>query len=469
MKSQVFCKILLLFFLLALSIQGCGGGGKVQASQASPDPNARSSGILDATFNASGVNTSGVLSFQFSTNSVATATLKAVAIQSDGKILTVGGANDRVALGGFALARIKQDGNLDNSFGGIGKVFTMVGNTYNGFGVANAVAIQPDGKIVVAGDYFAVIRYNIDGSIDGTFNEVNVASSNVIDYNLPDNFPNLYSAKSIAIQSDGKIIVVGTDGRINAGIVMRFNADGTPDLTFGSSGQLVTVLNQANSVAIQSDDKILVAGSASLGGVNTGFAIARYNKDGSLDTTFNGTTGTLVTALGSYLRSNPESMLGQITATTSTVYTIAIQSDGKIVAGGEAYMPDPDTTSNGFGNYNTLARFNDDGSLDTSFNTTGKLISVGAFHTSVRSIAIQSDNKIVSVGLTNEYSDCYTPMRYNADGSLDKTFNKSTNRTYVEMLTGASSVAIQSDGNIVVAYTPELGWLNTFNIGRYCR
>ena len=214
------------------------------------------------------------------------------------------------------------NGSLDTSFDTEGKVTTALGSAGNG---AQSVAIQSDGKIVVAGssndndvsgDDFALARYNTDGSLDTSFD---------------------------------------TDGKVTTAI--------------GSSN------DRAYSVAIQSNGKIVVAGNSSNGGFNTVFALARYNTDGSLDTSFD-TDGKITTAIGS---------------ATDTAYSVAIQSDGKIVAAGYSY--------NGSNNDFALARYNTDGSLDTSFDTDGKITTaIGLEADLAQSVAIQSDGKIVAAG-----------------------------------------------------------------------
>jgi len=212
-------------------------------------------------------------------------------------------------------------GSLDTSFSTDGKVTTAFGTSND---VATSVAIQSDGKIVAAGysyngaNYdFALVRYNMDGSLDSTFGtggKVTTAFGTGDD-----------GAKSVAIQSDGKIVAAGySDNGANYDFALvRYNTDGSLDSTFGTGGKVTTAVgtgtDNAKSVAIQSDGKIVAAGY-SYNGANFDFALVRYNTDGSLDSTF-GTGGKVTTAFGT---SNDEA------------YSVAIQSDGKIVAAGSS-------------------------------------------------------------------------------------------------------------------------------------
>ena len=275
----------------------------------------------------------------------------AEAIQSDGKIVVVGYSHNGTD-NDFAVVRYNTDGSLDTSFDTDGKVTTDFGG---GADVGNAVAIQSDGKIVVAGMSnspatmdFAIARYNSDGSLDTTFDTDGLVTTDVA--NLVDR------AYAVAIQSDGKIVVAGY-GRIdrNDFVVMRYNADGSLDTNFDTDGIVITDIggtqDQIYGLVLQSDGKIVVVGYSN---VNTNYALvlARYNTDGSLDTGF-GTGGIVLTAFRDYWDFG---------------YGLAIQSDGKIVATG--YSQTQTTGNDDF----ILARYNTDGSLDNTFGTDGKVI-----------------------------------------------------------------------------------------------
>lgn len=355
----------------------------------------------------------------------------AMVFQSDNKILLAGysfvGSNED-----FSLARYNADGSLDTSFDTDGKVTTVIGSNAD---VIRSIAVQIDGKIVVVGHTydgsqfdFALARYNSDGSLDTTFNTSGKVTTPIGSANN--------SAFAMAIQSDGKIVAAGfaNNGSNDDFALARYNSDGSLDTSFDTDGKVTTAMGPGNdairSIVIQSDGKILAVGNGS-NGTNFDFAIARYNANGSLDTSFD-TDGKLLTPIG-----------------TGTDYamSVAIQGDGKIVAAGYSH--------NGADNDFALARYNSDGSTDTSFNTSGKVTTaIGSANNSAFSMVIQSDRKIVVAGFANNGSnDDFALARYNGDGSLDTSFDSDGKYT-AEFGSGhdvANALAIQSDGKIVAA------------------
>ena len=239
-------------------------------------------GALDPTF-----GTSGEVTTDFGGSDSA----QAVAIQSDGKIVAAGGTFSFPS-GDFAVARYNVDGSLDPTFGSGGKVTTDFG----GFDAASAVVIQPDGRIVAAGRSgggdFALARYNADGSLDPTF-----GSGGKVTTDFGGGFD---AAFGVALQTDGKIIAVGQGASSFDFALARYNADGSLDPTFGSGGKVTTDFTggfeDAIAVAIQLDGRIVVTGQTFSGGFQK-FALARYNADGSLDTSF-GSGGIVTTNFG---------------------------------------------------------------------------------------------------------------------------------------------------------------------------
>ncbi|MCP3996773.1 MAG: hypothetical protein GY722_17190, partial [bacterium] len=241
---------------------------------------------------------------------------------------------------------------------------------------------------------------------------------------------------SVTVQSDGKILVAGHshDGSNWDFALARYNADGSLDATFDSDGILTTSLGSGDdegySVTVQSDGKILVAGY-SHNGSNDDFALIRYNADGSLDTTFD-SDGILITPLGSG---------------NDYGWSVTVQSDGKILVAGESW--------NGTDYDFALTRYNADGSLDTTFDTDGKLTTaVGSANDYGWSVTVQSDGKILVAGDSYNGSNYdFALTRYNADGSLDTTFDTDgIVTTPVGALTDlGQSVTVQSDGKILVA------------------
>ncbi|WP_419952931.1 beta strand repeat-containing protein [Methylobacterium sp.] len=371
---------------------------------------------------------------------------KSVVIQADGKIVVAGYG---VGSGGsleFAVVRYNTDGSLDTTFGTGGKILTPVG-TANGVG--NSVTVQADGKIVVAGwgsgsgtgQDFAVVRYNTDGSLDTTFGTGGKIITPLGTGTSSD------VGNSVTVQADGKIVVVG-QGAGSGGTdfaVVRYNTDGSLDTTFGTGGKILTAVgtttsnDYGNSVTVQADGKIVVAGTGAGSGTANDFAVVRYNADGTLDTGF-GTDGKILTPVG--------------TGTSSDIgYSVTVQSDGKIVVAGR-----------GVGSGGTdiaVVRYNANGTLDTGFGTGGKILTpvgTGTSPDSGNSVTVQADGKIVVAGY-GQGSDGqdFAVVRYNADGTLDTSFGPNgTGKILTPVGAGTSSdqgygVTVQADGKIVVA------------------
>ena len=211
---------------------------------------------------------------------------RAVRLQADGKIVVAGHAYS--GSNNFALARYNANGSLDTSFDGDGKLTTDFGG---GTDLAFALALQADGKIVAAGEAtvtsnidFALARYNANGSLDTTFSS---------DGKLVTDFSAGYDhGSAVAVQADGKIIVAGYafGATMFDFALARYNSNGDLDTTFDGDGKLVTDfagdMDLAFAIALQPNGKIVVVGNAF--STSSDFALARYNPDGSLDTTFAG-------------------------------------------------------------------------------------------------------------------------------------------------------------------------------------
>ncbi|MFN0278168.1 MAG: Calx-beta domain-containing protein [Pyrinomonadaceae bacterium] len=388
-------------------------------------------GTLDTSFNGTGVVTMGFGAF---------AGASSVAIQPDGKIIAFGSSS-----GGsssiFSAARYNSNGLLDTSFNDSGIIQTSIGVGGSG---ASSVALQSDGKIVAAGASvasaqsfstpdIAVVRYNNNGSLDASFNGSGIVTTRIGGGDV---------AHSVAIQPDGKIIVAGGHNTQSSPLtfaLVRYNSNGSLDTSFNGTGKVLTPNGAAYSVAIQSDGKIIAAGDV---GVN--FAVARYNADGTLDPSFNG-TGVVVTA---------------VSQGSDGGRSVAIQSDGKIVVAG--YADDLNQGQTDF----VVVRYNSNGTLDTSFNGTGIVrtaVNSGSQNfTYSRSLSIQSDGKIVVVGsalINSNYT--FAVVRYNRDGTLDTSFNGTGKVTTPSG--GGYSVALQPNGKIVAAGSSN----SNFAIARY--
>jgi uncharacterized delta-60 repeat protein len=346
-------------------------------------------------------------------------------IQPDGKIVTIGAIYygekevDRSQLYACSLARYNPDGSLDTSFDGDGKTLIPMGVQFN----CNDFAIQTDGKIVIAGSTstvgynFVVIRLNADGSLDNSFGGDGI---------LVTSFNHGSLALGVAIQADGKIVVCGVDG--NDIGVARYNPDGTLDNSFDGDGKVSTDFNgltdQVRTVAIQTDGKIVVAGNTV--GTSNDFAFVRYNSDGSLDTSFDGDGKASIDIQGG--NDNAEK--------------IVLQADGKIVAGG---------TSFNAGFYSAIVRLNADGSVDNSFDGDGRLRN--GPNVIFGNLAVQTDGKIVAAGsLDGANEDQIILLRYNTDGTPDNSFDGDGKVLTLVLTTAtANGMAIQADGKIVAA------------------
>jgi len=386
-----------------------------------------SNGTLDSNFDSDGKVTTQL--------SATTDSISYIRLQTDSKIVAAGytafGSNTD-----FAVVRYNINGSLDATFDHDGKVTSQVWSVGDD---GRASAIQSDGKLVVAGytsngtnDDFLVARYNVDGSLDTSFSDDGLVTTPVLSSND--------EAYAVAIQSDGKIVVGGTtdNGGNNDFAVVRYNTNGSLDTDFDTDGIVTTPVGTGydwlGDIAIQSDGNIVAAGSATSSG-NMDIAVVRYNTDGSLDTTFSG-DGKVTTAIGSGLDGGE---------------SVAIQSDGKIVVAGEASMP---VSGDDF----AVVRYNTDGSLDTSFDSDGKVTTtIGVSSDQGKDVAIQSDGKIVVAGWyysgPTNYGDTAV-VRYNTNGSLDTSFDgdgKATTTIFSGKDDFGYSVVIQSDGKIVVA------------------
>lgn len=360
-----------------------------------------------------------------------------MALQRDGKAVVVGAANNGTDYD-FAVLRYNVDGSLDGSFGNQGIVTTPVGKSHD---YAWSVAVQTDGSILVAGSAYngtnsdiALVCYWPDGRLNpffGTGGKVVTAvrgTSGEI-------------GRSVALLKGGKILVAGyTDnGTVKQDIALiRYDSSGQLDPEFGTNGIVTTDFGGTDdygaSLLVQRDGKIVVAGYSKNSGGNNDFAMVRYNPEGTLDTTF-GTGGRVITRAG---------------LNESAAQSVTLQDDGKILLAGYA--------SNGIvDDFDfALARYLPDGSRDTTFGSGGQVVTdlAGGSDDSGHSVTVQSDGKIVvagSSGTAGNYD--FALVRYNADGSLDTTFG---NGGKVITPVGSSddfgwSVAVQSDGKLLVS------------------
>ena len=372
-------------------------------------------GSLDAGFGAGGKVTTDFLG---SSNDAG----NAVAVQGDGKILVAGSTDDAVN-SNFALLRYNTNGSLDSGFGAGGAVITDFGGN-NDFG--NGIAIQPDQKIVVVGESnedFAIARYNSNGTPDTLFGVNGIVTT---DFNGDVDFAN-----AVAIQSDGKIVVVGRAriGGSNEFAVARYLSNGIPDISFDGDGMLTTDLggggDNARAVVLQPDGKIVAAGES-----GNDFAVARYSGlDGSLDTTFD-IDGIAIT---------------DFSATNDQGFAVALQSDGKILVAGR-------TDAGGGGDNFALARYTTTGVLDPTFDLDGRVFTDFAFDDDQAfAITLQTDGKIILAGRSDIIGNRnFGLARYTTFGTLDGTFDGDGRATADPgAIDEAHAVAMRSGGKII--------------------
>jgi uncharacterized delta-60 repeat protein len=397
--------------------------------------------------------------------------------RANGRLLFLEGLEDRTLLAA---------GVLDPTFGAGGLAITNL--TYTS---QNSLAVQPDGKFVVAGisngptNGFSVARFNADGSPDAVFNANGFAiphfSAGSID-----------RASALALQSDGKIIVAGSTnagpGGTKFGLV-RLNTDGTQDPDFGfATGGFVTIRfgstenDRVAAVAVQTDGRIVVAGTA-----NDDWAVARLHTDGLQDSDFNG-NGKVIDDLAFSLTG------GKVTGSIDALTSMALQPDGQIIIAGYTNTDCTNKTIDPqFSNF-AVARINGtNGLFDSTFG--GGIINLDFFHAlfggdacggddKAYQVAVQPDNKIVVAGLTQfGGANNQTPLgsgsnnfglaRFNIDGSLDKTFNGTGlvstdfSPNFLGSMDQANSLVVEGDGKIILAGVTDRNGSNDFALVRY--
>jgi uncharacterized delta-60 repeat protein len=343
---------------------------------------------------------------------------KAVAIQADGKIVVAGNSTPTGGSSNVVLARLDKNGKLDATFGADGNADGTPDGVVqvsfgNGDDAVDAIAIQQDGKIVVAGDTtsntgngsqnMVVARVNANGSLDATFGAGNADGT-------PDGVVSLSlgagndEAKAVAIQANGKIVIagntIGSDNSSNIAVA-RLNGDGSLDATFGvgnadgtPDGVVAVSLSngddKAKAVALQADGKILVGGVTVGSDDSSNVAVARLNSDGTADVSFGAGTadGTPDGSVSLSFGAGDDKLKG-----------LLLQADGKILIVGS------NTAADGSSNA-VVARLNSNGALDSSFGEDSSdgtpngvvSISLGSGDDSAEALALQADGKILIAG-----------------------------------------------------------------------
>lgn len=384
-------------------------------------------GDLDRTFDGDGKVVTDFGAFE---------AVEDLAVQSDGKIVAVGTRwNPDTQEAQFLLARYRRNGSLDPTFGTGGWVTTRFGNRGT---FANAVVLQGDGKIVVAGTTgggptgadIALARYSADGSLDTSFG---IGGKVVTDF-----YGTHEAALAVAVQRDGRLVAAGLTrqfGSFDANppdfALARYTPDGRLDISFDGDGKVVTAFTPgwselAYDVALDPGGKIVAAGWAAPDGVSGPGTVdvARYNTDGSLDQTFDG-DGKVVSA--------PTGDNGG--------FGVVVQPDGKVVVAGFA-----------FGRL-TLFRYTRGGALDATFGDSG--LASAPLGLGANDVVRQRDGKLVAVGTEAPLSgepnaSTFAVARFQKTGKPDRTFHGGAVSTNFDGWDEAQAVGLEPDGKIVV-------------------
>ncbi len=375
-------------------------------------------GTLDSSFGSGGIVTT---SFGTKSNDSGFA----VAVQADGRIVAAG-VSPNGAKQYLDLIRYNPNGALDNSFGNGGELQTRLSGNVSG-PPQNGLVIQPDGKILALmflrsdSGYgtLELVRYTSTGALDTTFNGtgmVNTSFSFSADI-----------ARGLALETVNGMTKLVACASVNvnsqeAMALARYNLNGSLDTSFGSGGKVVTAIGYADSasMAIQADGKIIVAGASPSSPYS--FVLARFDTSGNLDPTF-GNAGIATTLSG---------LDG----------AVIVQPDGKIVEAGR--------TNTGSGWVWSLERVNSDGSLDSTFANGGLAEGPFSGSTSIRALTLQANGKLVAAG--ESPNSGFRLARYNPDGSLDTSFGSGGQVTTAINGSGESyALALQADGNILAA------------------
>ena len=403
-----------------------GVGGVMGGSRQAPDPIGgtrvamKSSGALDPSFSGDGAVVRFISSGSrppFEVSDEATA----VAVDASGRIVVAGHGTDWP----LAVVRYNSDGTADGGFGSSGFVGINPGALT---GAAHGMILQPDGRILVAGSagrplVFTVARLNADGSLDATFGTGGIAHNDLASDAV---------AYAVALQPDGRIVLAGTVSLANGQgtCLMRFNADGSLDTSFGSGG--VTIESHSGvgigaAMALQADGGIVVAGGS--------FVVARFTETGALDAGF---------GAGGY---------ADLTAgfDGSEARAVVVQPDGKIVVGGSQQGSRPAFA---------VARLNPDGSPDAEFGHSGVVTTEFRSDAGGTALVLQPDGRLVVAGWAGESQHpagagrYFALVRYETTGALDRSFGKS-GRATADVSGAVTGAAGGNDGALALALQPD--------------
>ena len=375
------------------------------------------------------------------TSGVSAAQNLAVALQSDGSIVAAGTVTFNNVMQ-LSMVRYTSLGIADVTYGNSGYAITAFGNGAQ----ANGIAILSNNEAIAIGygeptgpTSCAIALYTTSGVLDTSFNGTGTNTTLIGQGS---------TLNGVAIDANGNYVTAGvgvTNGTPVTALV-RYNSSGILDTTFGTNGVVTTLVgyeSYAQAVALQSNGQIVVAGYADVG--SPAFTVARYNSsNGSLDTTFNSTgtlPGTVTTVIGS---------------TQASAYATAIDASGNILAAGSS----DDTFA--------LVRYTSTGTLDTTFGSGGIVTTTiaGTSSSRINGITLQPNGQIVVVGYAGNY---LALARYNTNGSLDTTFNSSGSQpgvvtTSINEYAEGTGVVLNSSGQIiVVGFTDQGGLVIRYN------
>ena len=354
---------------------------------------------------------------------------------NDGILDIVLDNQDRIITGGFAvigdaqnfaLARYTSSGVLDTSFGTAGVTTTAIGTSAS----INSIALDSQGRIIVGGratiggaGKFVVARYTSNGVLDTSFGTAGLTPTTIGDS---------ASINSIALDSQGRIVAGGSDtiGGANEFALARYTSSGVLDASFGTAGVTTTLIGTSaniNSIALDSQGRIVASGSATIDGANK-FSLARYTSSGVLDTSF-GTAGLTPTTIG----------------TNAIIFSIAFDSQGRIIGGG--------FTEIGGAQQFSLARYTSTGLLDTSFGTSGFTTTLIGTNDAILSIALDSQERIIAGGgaTIGRVGTNFVLARYTSSGVLDSSFGTSglITTTPDNVFGSTRSIAFDSQGRVI--------------------
>jgi uncharacterized delta-60 repeat protein len=405
----------------------------------------------------------------------------AVVRQDDGKLVVAGlssGRNYRKYPPAFTLVRYLPDGTRDKQFGSSGIVATGRGMRAGG---ASALVQQADGKLVVAGNRaigggdegyyqsgFALVRYDARGRLDPSFG----AGTGTVTTAFGSEFAN---ANALVQQADGKLVAAGTTGGVGTSggalALVRYEPDGSVDPSFGTgTGTVLTPGGSAQALTQQADGKLLAAGYLLIPGGDHKFLVVRYDSNGHLDPEFGAGTGIVSTPL--------PGVSGDLSFSA-----ILQQADGKIIAVGTA----TGTATSGGQSRFAVVRYDTDGSLDPTFGGGMGIVTTLVRGDAIATAAVQQpDGKIIVAGYSNvapitavsgmkyscglEFVPCetqFTLVRYEIDGTLDKSFGAQNSGTVTSLPGFAFGLLQQPDGRLVASGVSIVRKHDAFTVVRY--